>query len=451
MIQIFRDTNINNHYILRDNQGHVLCYIESENDISNITMQDIVSALENPYICPKYRVSILNPDETVNYEIPFEDIPQGGISFNETYQNGQRKSLTLKLINKDGKYTPCVNKGNKYYKYNDTKQKIKNEEVFRTLIWKNTKFKYDLGIVVKDNTLWFSKGIYVLSTVDVDQEDSLKEVTLQLKDKYSIFEDATGKLLTTYEIKVDNLARKVIQDLLNTDFGNGYSLDTKQFIMDSSLYNFKIQADIKKEAGDTVGSILSDIATQMSAEIYYDDEGHLLFIPIDETLNDENKNICWKYTVNNNDLINLRSNYDFEKAINMIKVVGDNVDNGIFSALVVNTDPRSPICVGQIGKCLDDPITDANIWSNQLARDLGRYNLRKKSLVPLSLSATVKINPLVIVDSLCEIEHKFFNFKREKCVINSISYTDSTGQMDLSITNIQNLQFTKTGDGGYEL
>ena len=25
--------------------------------------------------------------------------------------------MNVKLINKDGKYTPCVNKGNKYYKY----------------------------------------------------------------------------------------------------------------------------------------------------------------------------------------------------------------------------------------------------------------------------------------------------------------------------------------------
>ena len=153
----------------------------------------------------------------------------------------------------------------------------------------------------------------------------------------------------------------------------------------------------------------------------------------------------------NYDLINLSPTYDFDNAINMVKVIGDNVDNGIFSALVVNNDPRSPVCIGRIGKCPDNPITDANVWSNVLAHDLGIYNLRKKSLVALSLSALVKYNPLITVDFLCEIEHEFFDFEREKCVINSISYSDETGQMDLSITAIQNLDFINIGDGGYEV
>ena len=135
----------------------------------------------------------------------------------------------------------------------------------------------------------------------------------------------------------------------------------------------------------------------------------------------------------------------------MVKVIGDNIDNGIFSALVVNNDPRSPVCIGRIGKCPENPITDANVWSNVLAKDLAIYNLRKKSLNSLSLSANVKFNPLITVDFLCEIEHAFFNFEREKCVINSISYSDDSGQMDLSITNIQNLDFLNMGDGGYEV
>ena len=60
------------------------------------------------------------------------------------------------------------------------------------------------------------------------------------------------------------------------------------------------------------------------------------------------------------------------------------------------------------------------------------------------------MNPLLSVDFLCEIENDYFDFKREKCVINSLSYNDNTGIMSLEMTNIQDLQFVNAGDGDYE-
>lgn len=448
-MQIFKDAN---RYILKDSLGRILISFYVEELINEITTDDIIRTLINPFICPTFRISILNPDETVKYEIPLEDIPSGGISYTETYQNGQRRSITLKLINKNGKYTPSINKGNKYYKnlHNSKINKISQEDS-HILIWKNTKFRYDIGLRINGNKVWFSKGIYILGNTDLIQEDSNKQITFQLKDKFARHEDNTGKLLTAYDIPVGSKVKQVILDLLNTDFGDGYSLDNQPFLLPSSLNDFEIQADIKKEAGDTVGSILLDIATQMSCECYYNETGNLVFSLLDETTNDQSKAICWQYLKKNHDLINLSETYEFDSAINMVKVIGDNVDNGIFSALVVNNDPRSPVCIGRIGKCPESPITDANVWSNVLAHDLAIYNLRKKSLITLSLSAVVKYNPLLTVDFLCEIEHEFFNYEREKCVINSISYSDDSGQMDLSITSIQNLDFLNMGDGGYEV
>ena len=448
-MQIFKDAN---GYILKDSLGRILTSFYIEELINEITTDDIIRTLINPFICPTFRISILNPDETVKYEIPLEDIPSGGISYTETYQNGQRRSITLKLINKNGKYTPSINKGNKYYKnlHNSKINKISQEDS-HILIWKNTKFRYDIGLRINGNKVWFSKGIYILGNTDLIQEDSNKQITFQLKDKFARHEDNTGKLLTAYDIPVGSKVKQVVLDLLNTDFGDGYSLDNQPFLLPSSLNDFEIQADIKKEAGDTVGSILLDIATQMSCECYYNETGNLVFSLLDETTNDQSKAICWQYLKKNHDLINLSETYEFDSAINMVKVIGDNVDNGIFSALVVNNDPRSPVCIGRIGKCPESPITDANVWSNVLAHDLAIYNLRKKSLITLSLSAVVKYNPLLTVDFLCEIEHEFFNYEREKCVINSISYSDDLGQMDLSITSIQNLDFLNMGDGGYEV
>lgn len=453
----FKNTN---QLILRDENQQTLGYVEVEslNNIENeeLTFKDIISILHNPIISHRFRISILNPDETVSYIIPSEDIVEGSLSYSETYQQGQRRNLTFKLINSTMKYFPIVNKGNKYYKINIinqddefVKKKLLTEEN-KILIWKNTLFQYDIGIKYNETILWFKKGIYCLGSCENSNSGAIKELTIQLKDKFARFENNTGKLLNSYEITAGVLARQVIQDLLNQDFGNGYQFDIKPFFLDSTLYDFKIQTDIKKEAGDNFGTILLEIATQMSAECYYNENGNLLFLPLDETLNDNGKSTCWQYQDQYPEIFSLTVKHDFENVINMVKVIGDNVDTGIYSALVVNNDPRSPICIGNIGKCPDDIITNANVWSNESARDLGRYTLRKKSLIPLSVSMSVKLNPLLTVDRICEVNNLEYKFKREKFVINSLSYSDTSLEVSMEVTNIQDLQFVNSDNGGYD-
>ena len=68
---------------------------------SNISLNfDLLEKLlKRPVIKPRYRISVLNPDETIDYIIPESDIPPGGINYTEQYQNGQRRNITLELIN----------------------------------------------------------------------------------------------------------------------------------------------------------------------------------------------------------------------------------------------------------------------------------------------------------------------------------------------------------------
>jgi len=50
-----------------------------------IDLPSLIKLLKRPVVKPRYRISVLNPDETVNYVIPFEDIPSDGISYTEEY------------------------------------------------------------------------------------------------------------------------------------------------------------------------------------------------------------------------------------------------------------------------------------------------------------------------------------------------------------------------------
>ena len=90
---------------------------------TNVTFEQIQRLIERPFIAPRYRLSVLTPNEMVDYVIPNSDIVLGSISYSENYQSGQRRSLSVSLINIDGKYTPGMN-----------------------AIWVNTRFRFDVGL-----------------------------------------------------------------------------------------------------------------------------------------------------------------------------------------------------------------------------------------------------------------------------------------------------------------
>jgi hypothetical protein len=95
---LFTDSD---HKILTELYGDILCYSLPSFivDSSSLSLQNIVKILQNECITPIIRLCVLNPDETINYVIPNEDIVQDGIEYNENYVNGQRRSLSFKLIN----------------------------------------------------------------------------------------------------------------------------------------------------------------------------------------------------------------------------------------------------------------------------------------------------------------------------------------------------------------
>ena len=52
-----------------------------------INYEVLEKLIRRPFIKPRYRICVLNPDETVAYEIPSSDILMDGISYTENYQN----------------------------------------------------------------------------------------------------------------------------------------------------------------------------------------------------------------------------------------------------------------------------------------------------------------------------------------------------------------------------
>ena len=182
-------------------------------------------------------------------------------------------------------------------------------------------------------------------------------------------------------------------------------------------------------------------AYELLAEYYYNDVGNLCFYPINETIDDSNKPIIWVYEELKHENNSMSLTYKNEEVVNVVKVVGDNIDNGIHSAIVSNENPASPICIGQIGRRVAPKYTEANVWSDDIAYSLAQYKLRQASFLAVDFNCNVIFNPLLTVNNICEVENKFLGLEREKLLITSISFTSSDGQMQLKLCNTKELPF----------
>lgn len=404
--------------IIWSQYGEVLRLVDS----SSVSMGYLTDVLKRPKYEARYRLFVLNSDETINYEIPQEDIILNSGNFTENYQSGQRKSVNINLINIDGKYTPSIN-----------------------TIWVHNKFRFDVGLEFDNQVYWFPRGVYILGNPSASHQDSDKQVSLTLVDKFAVLEGKAGILEATYEIPVGSDIEKAIIGILTLDNGSGYPIDLKPIIYDRTFKGLKMPYTLSKDAGSTLGEMLLEIGTILNAEVYYNSQGNLCFVSINETTLDVQKASLWDYTDTERDYFNANANYDFENAVNEIQVVGDNINNEIFSAMAQNKNPTSPLCIQRIGRRIEY-INDSNIYSDDLAQQRADYELRKFGILKTTMNINVAFNPLLFVNNLINITDSYYGLDRERFLIQSISYTiGNECQMTVSCSNIVNFNQLEVG------
>lgn len=453
--------------------GDILCYSLYYLAVDNqpISLQNIIDIIKSQMAQPMVRISVLYPDESLNYFIPPEDIVLDGVSYNENYINGQRRNLSLKLINVANREDRVIYnrnlspmwKPNYYYIKNTsgyeclidkpnnwdieyTLYYTKSNDVFDSVkykyfpdvdgLWYGTKIKYEQGIKYLDKEYYFPKGIYIINNFDLQHTVSARDITYQCTDKFGLFEGTTGTLEDGYEVPIDTPIEQIINDILNLSGTDGYVNDQKICILDSKFSNFKTQSTIRVDAGGTISNIIEQLATQMSAEYYYNMVGHLVFYPVDESMNDINKPILWVYDEDQMEGLQFTGKDD---VVNVVKVIGNNVDGKIYSAIAKNTNLQSPINIYRIKERKTSPIDTANVWSDDMAQELADFNLRKYTILNMQQSCTIPYNPLLVVNNIIEVENTDLNLRRNKYLVNSISYTSGSATMSIEIANLTNL------------
>lgn len=387
---------------------------------SDVNITELNALINSPILRPRFRLFLLHPDETIDYQIPDEDILLNGSSFSEQYQNGQRRSLSFSLYNTDGKYTPSVN-----------------------TLWAETKFALDFGIERDDESVvWKRAGVFVASSMTPSESTDSQNLSVQTGDKFSIFEGKLGTLETSYEIPSGTDIESTIRGILLGSKGNGYPLDPAPIIYHSSFKGLKTQAKISKSAGETLGSILLELANQLSAEMFYNANGNLTILPTQETSLDVDKPVICSFVDEDGDFSSLSFGLQLNEVVNRVVVIGATVDGKIYTATAVNDDAASPLCYQRIGYRTGQIINDSNITSQSLADDRAKYELRKQLILKSSVSLPISFNPLLSVNNLVEITDEFFGLDHEKFLLQGISCNlDYSGSMSITVSNVRNLPF----------
>ena len=387
---------------------------------SNVSIAELNELINSPILRPRYRIFLLHPDETIDYQIPDEDILLSGSSYSEQYQNGQRRSLSFTLHNSDKKYTPSIN-----------------------TLWAESEFALDLGIEKDDGSIvWKRSGIYVASSLTPSESVDSQTVSVQTGDKFSIFEGKAGTLETSYEIPVGTDIEGAIKGILLSAKGNGYPFDSKPIIYHSGFKGKKTQAKISKSAGETLGSILLELANQLSAEMFYNANGNLTILPTQETTLDIDKPVICYLNDENGDFSGLSFGLQMSNIVNRVVVIGATVNGKVYTATAVNDDSASPLCYQRIGYRTGQIVNDSNITSQDLADDRAKYELRKQLILKSSVSVNISFNPLLSVNNLIEITDEFFGLDHERFLLQGVSCSlDYSGTMSITVSNVRNLPF----------
>lgn len=389
-----------------------------QNGFKNI--QKVVDMINGKTIYPRFRIFALNPDETVNHEIPNEDIILGG-SYDENYQNGQRRTLSFELINEDGKYTPSING-----------------------IWVNTRLALEAGLEVPETgiVVWFKKGTYVISSAKPTKSNDGRTVSIECQDKFGLLEGATGMIPETLEIPVNTEIEDIINDTIRTSMGNGYPLDPLPIIYHSSFKGKKTPLTLSLSAGSNWGSLITQLAEILSAEVFYNQNGNLTFVPIVEVTQDGDKPTLFDYDEAEGNYSDVEFEFGFKDYVNQIYVVGANINGHTCRASKANDDPTSPLSYQRIGYHTGQVINDSNITSDILAQERADYELRNVLIGKTTLTHTVLFNPLLLVNNLITFTDSEYKLTRVRTLIQSLSFSlDYEGEMTVTSSNINNLPF----------
>ena len=391
-------------------------------NFNQIPPDTYVSLVKAQHVRPRFRLSMLYPDESFREDIS-DYLIEGSGSLNINYQQGQRRSLSFSLNNTTGKFTPNGLQGT---------------------LWLDSKFKLELGMEFDNGDIvWKSAGIFVVGQPNATRQQATKTVDVQCYDKFALLDGTLGGVLdSTYQVDEGKFVHQIMQETLLQDNGNGYPIDSKEIVFDSSLKDSKTQYTLSKSPNDSLGSILTDLADMISCDIYYGVEGNLVVRSGIKDISQVNKPTLWTYSDKEFEYISNTTTYDFAKVKNKVTVVGSNVNGEqVFSQTATNTNPQSPTRVAIIG-VKQFYLEDSNISSDPLALQRAEWELNRLSILQQTIQVASSFMIHLDVNNCIAINDDFFDYSDNRFIIQSLGVPLSANSMiSIECTNIASLPY----------
>jgi hypothetical protein len=430
-------------------------------EFTNVFNQAYILGALASNIYPKLKIEILDRDESVLFEIT-QNISKdsaGQVSIN--YGQGVRRSCSITLIDVDGSLIPNAKDGLFWI---GRKFKIYTGLAVRKGIVDESNLLYGLtqelqvlynnaptsNIVVSSeatqliDTYWFSQGVFYITNPSAVRDFSRKTVTINGVDKFGIFGSELGgnQIEGTYVIPTGTNIYAAIRDILTLDMGNGFPIDPIAPFLDPLFANEFLPYDINKSPGSYLGEILIEIATVLGCDIFYDINGQLQLIKATQDVFNESKASIWEYSDALTEYSNSSLNFDFTNAINVVKVIADNINGKIIEYTAENNNYQSSTRIELIGRKILPLVNSSYIYDQQRAKEYAEYVLNIKSIVQTTMNFNSSFLPHLDVNNIIGITDKYFGYERQRFVINGLTIPLSTdSQVSVSASNISELPY----------
>ncbi len=397
-----------------------------------VTFDDYLKALKEPVLTPCIKMEWLNPDGTVSHEIT-QDLYNTTGTLNINYQAGCRRTFNIQIHNADSRYDIILDK-----------------------VWFGQQVKLSLGLMVKDEPYLLPQGVFYITNPTEIYNTSTKCIQLNCTDKWAYLDGSLfGNLDGIYQTPLNANVFEAIKKLLLTEKGNGYPIDPIPPLLNTyflekmvTLYNgdkipiLNTPYTARIDKGQTYADVLMEFNTMLAGMMYYNEYGQLVVEPNDYDLLDRNKEVLWKFTPNNSELLSKSTEYKFTEMYNDIITLGAVLNGNIATGRATNTDVTSDICVQKIGK-KTKVFEDTNYYADELAQAWAEFLLKQYTVVNKSVNLTSSPMYHLDVNKIITITDPKKNYDEERFLINSLTIPLSfSGSMTINATSVNDLIYS---------
>ena len=297
------------------------------------------------------RLRFLNPDGSTAFAVDNDPmnpksaafIASGSMTVN--MQNGTRRTADVTLHNAGGEFD---------YDYNK--------------VWFGTEIALDMGLVLPDGTeFYLPQGVFRVVNPNEAVNPAERTAHFSLTDKWAGIDGTlNGKLEASYIVQSGTNIFAPIASALQQDRGDGQPYDRvtpcfteyynglTQQLPDGTTANltdapYTLTTD--SDSGSVASLIMGLAVDMLNAWVGYDQTGRLRVDPSQDDIDDSDKPVLWRFTMDEAQLIGLAYASKIEDVRNDYIVVGMQMDDYTQpAARVQNLDPKSDTNINLIGR-----------------------------------------------------------------------------------------------------